>query len=797
MLDALWNDARVALRSLAGSRGFVATTVVTLGLALALCVAVLAVANAYLFRTLPYPEAERLYSVRYAPPGSPGPRNMEALDWSAVADVIEHPIAWDLDAFFLLGGEQAEMAPGAWVTRGFVEGLGIRPALGRGFDPEAFLPHTPQVALISHRLWQGRFAGDPGIVGRPFTAYVSDRPEEAETFTIIGVLPRDFWHLNSYTDVLTPLRAPTYPYLVRLRAGVPPDHAARRITALVRAGTPGLPADWEVELTGTHDAYVARVRPILRAVGISAGLVLLVAWGNVAALLLIRAARRRKEIAVRLALGARRLAIARFLFVEVLLLVACATAVGLAAAGLAMQGIAPMVERELGRPAPGGTDALSLDLAVTLIAAAAGLLTAVAAALAPVSVAWRAGLGQALRSGSRTATDGRAVRRARSALIAAQIAASLTLLAASGLMIRSVVHLLRVDFGIRAVDVLSASITLRQSAYPDPAAQGAFYRRLIDEIARREDVRSVALVNWWPLQPRQPQPIQGADGAASTAGVQAVSPGYFDTLGVRIVAGRAFAATDDSAGEPVVMLSETLARRLSPSGAVVGSEVVIGESGPAPAPPGVRRVVGVVGDVRQTPDDADLADAYVPFLQAPGRFAWVHVRPASDRARATASVRAALAAIDREVALGTARPLQAGIDEQLARPRFLAWLLTAFGGVAALLTFVGLYGIIAYAVRQREREIAVRIALGAGPAVISRLFVRQGVVVLAAGLLTGLGAAVIATQMLESQLFGIEPADPVTLAVAAAGFGALCWPAMWWPARRAASIEPALALKEE
>ncbi len=302
-----------------------------------LSAAALIVVNAYLVRTLPYPSAQRLYNVRYAAPGASQPRGMEALDWAALGDAIEHTIAWDLDMFYLLGGDHAEAAPGAWVTPGFMQGLGIQPAFGRGFDAGAFVSGSPQVALISHRLWQSRFSGDPQILGRRFEAYVSDRPEEAEAFTIVGVLPADFWHVNPYTEVLAPLRAPTYPYLVRLREGVAPGDAAARMTALVRGSASGLTPDWRVEIVSAHEQYVTTIRPILRAIWGAAILVLLTAWANVAGLLLIRAARRRKEIAVRMALGAGGGAIARLLLLEGAVLGTAATVIGLVAGGLADQ----------------------------------------------------------------------------------------------------------------------------------------------------------------------------------------------------------------------------------------------------------------------------------------------------------------------------------------------------------------------------------------------------------------------------------------------------------------------------
>ncbi|MGH7712827.1 MAG: ABC transporter permease, partial [Gemmatimonadaceae bacterium] len=235
-------DFRLALRTLLKARGFAAAVITILALAIALETTVIAVVNAYLVRALPYPQSDRLYQVSYAGQNDPVVERLHALNWESLSDVVEHRIAWDLDVFYLIGGDHPEAARGAWVTPGFMQGLGIRPEIGRAFAPSEFAAGTAQVALISHQLWQGRFAGDTAVLGRTFDAYVSDRPNDPEVFTIVGVLPANFWHLNPYTDVLTPLRAASYPYLVRLRAGVPPALAARRITQLALDAGVRLPA---------------------------------------------------------------------------------------------------------------------------------------------------------------------------------------------------------------------------------------------------------------------------------------------------------------------------------------------------------------------------------------------------------------------------------------------------------------------------------------------------------------------------------------------------------------------------
>ena len=799
-MTAILADLRLAVRSLTHARGFTATAILTLGLGLTLCASAMVVVRAYLFSDLPYPAADRLYTIRYAPPGQPQPEDMEALDWSSLNDVIEHPVAWDLDAFYLLGGENAEMTPGAWVTPGFVQGLGINPAIGRGFDQSAFLKGNSNVALISHRLWQSRYGGDPAVVGRTFMAYVSDRPEEAESFTIIGVLPQGLWHFNNYTDILAPLRAPTYPYMVRLRTGVTAETAAARITSLVRTGAANVPQNWRAEVVSAHAQYVASVRPLLRTVTTAAALVLLVACGNLATLLLIRATRRQKEIAVRNALGAGRWAIARMLLVEALVLGTAASLLALFATGLTLDAITPLVQQQLGRTAPGGATALAIDTRVLLVVLGAGLLTATICALAPLTTALGPRLLGALQSGGRTTTDGVGPQRIRAALIALEIAASLTLVAGSTLMVRTVITLLRTDLGFSGERILNTSVTLRQNRYPDAASRLAMFERMAATLGSLPGAESVGMTTAWPLQQARLHPVGTPEASVATtrAAIQGVNDTYFDALAIPISAGRAFTRSDRLGTEPVALVSDTLARRLWPDGNAVGRRIVVPQDQDEGEPIAVTRmVVGTVRDVRQIPADEDLADVYVPILQTPGRFAFLLLRTAGAPANWLSPVRAAFRELDPEIAVQGGRPLSITMKEATSRPRFLAWLLGSFAGIAALLALVGAYGVIAYAVRQREREIAVRLAIGADPARITRLFLRQGSWILLAGLVLGLIGVLAGSRLIESQLYGVTPRDPATLAAAVAAFATAGLIAIWWPARRAAATDPAIALRSE
>jgi putative ABC transport system permease protein len=797
----LLQDLRLAVRSMLRLRGFAATAIFTLALGMTLSTTAVVVMKAYLFQELPYPDADRLYSVRYGVPGEDHPRRLEQLDWQTLSDVIEYPVAWDLDMFYLIGGDHAESIPGAWVTQGFMEALGIRPALGRVFDSNAFAAGGMNVALISHRLWTSRFASDPDVVGRTFRAYVSDRPQEAEAFTIVGVLPSGFWHVNGYTDILAPLRGPTYPYMVRLRAGATPAQATARIATLVRSGSGPVGPTWTPTLTATHEEYVGRTRPVLRAATAASLLVLLVACTNVAVLLLVRAVGRQREMAVRTALGASRGAIARLLIAEAIVLGAVVTGLALTLTRWLLGALAPVIQQQLGRPAPGGASAFAIDWTTAGVAVAIGMLTALGCTLAPMVTSWRPRLQSVLQSGSRSATEGPRGRWMRAGLITLEIAASLTLLAGSTLMLRTVMTLLGTDLGISAEGTVMSSITLRQNRYQDAPARTTIFETIETRLMALPGTAAVGLTTAWPLQQPVLRSIETAGAsnrAVARAGVHRVNAMYFASLAIPLVSGRAFSPADRTGSEPVVVVSESLARQLWPDGAALGRLILVPqEQERGEAVPPERVIVGVVRDVRQHPADIELADVYVPLQQAVGRSAFVLLRTGASPDQAIAPFRAAFRDIDPEISVQTARPLQMLVDELTARPRFLTALLGGFALVAALLALIGVSSVVAYGVQQREREIAVRIALGADPGRLARLFVRQGGVLLLGGLALGVLGASGAGRILESQLFGVTPRDPAALGLAVASFAAAGLLAIWLPSRKAAMADPARALRAD
>ena len=799
MHDGLLSDVRHAWRSLARTRGFLAVALTTLSAGIALCVTVLAVVNAYLVRGLPYPESERLYWVRYGQPAGPFVQGLDKLDWRALDDIVEQPIAWDLDLFNLRGAPYAEAAQGTWVTSGYMEGFGVRPAQGRTFGAADFAAGAPPVALISHRLWQSRFGGSADVIGRSFEAYVNDRPGEPQRFTVIGVLPQGMWHLNVFTEILAPLRAPSYPYMVRLRAGVTPETLAARVAALVRGGAT-VPDGWRVAVESAHDTYVREVRPLLIALATATGLVMLIACANVAVLFTVRATQRQREIAVRKALGASAARIARSLAAEAVVLGAAATAIGLGLAQGIVTLMAPLLERHLGRGAPGGAGALAIDGATLSAALLTGGIVSAVCGAAQLWTSRKAPLTQALTGGQKGASAGPQQRRAHAAMIAVEVAACLTLLVGAALMIESGRRILAVDMGLQTRDVLVARFSLSQTAYPDAARRNAFFDRVVAGVHAATGERGVAFANAWPLQAAPAREVavdQPGTAPAVRAGVAAVSPAYFDTLSIAIEDGRGFTGGDTPGTEPVTVVSRTLAARLWPGRRAIGERLRLAPppNARAGAPPASYLVVGVAADVRHVHTDDDLADAYLALRQVPSPAPFMYVRATGVLPRIERDLRDLLTRLDPDIALGTPRLLGDILDQQRAGSRFLASLLAVFALLAAVLALVGIYGVIAYTVRQREREIAIRLAVGADRGMITRLFLRQGAGVLGAGLGLGIGGALLLGRLLQTQLFGVHPANPVAIAAVAVPFAICGLLAVGWPARAAASADPAAALK--
>lgn len=461
--------------------------------------------------------------------------------------------------------------------------------------------------------------------------------------------------------------------------------------------------------------------------------------------------------------------------------------------------LAPVVERYLGRPVPGGVTSLRMDHVTALIIVAVGMLVVLACSVVPAWVARATPAGAMSATNLRSATDGPASQRARGLLIAIEVAACLTLLIGAGLTLESAVRVLRVDMGFQAEDVVVGRYNLRPRAYPDADAHSAFHQRVLERAVEMPEVQSVALTTSWPLQQSLTVEISRADTreGRAPAGIVAVTPEYFSLLRIPLVSGRTFTMRDRLASQPVALVSRTLATRLWRDAEPVGRPLQITQGTTATGESArVVTVVGVVGDVRHSHTDDDAADVYVPLLQSPSPAVFAYLRMAGNRPAAEREFQQLLGSIDHDVGFAAARPLAEILDQQRAGARLLASILVVFAAFAAVLALVGVYGVIASTVKQREREIAIRIAIGADRQTITRLFVAQGAAVLAAGLTMGIAGAPALGRVLQSQLFDVRPSDPVVMAVATAAFAVCGLLAIASPARAAAAIDPVRLLKD-
>ena len=792
-------DFRHAVRLLRRAPGFSLAIVVSLGLGFAITATTMAVVNAYFLRALPYPAADRLYNVLYARTGELQPQRLAAVDWTALGDVVDIALASDPDVLYLTDSGYTQSAPCSHVTAGYLEGLGVHPALGRTFRDADIADGAEPVVLISQALWRDRFDLDPNVIGRRVRAYSAESEQATATMTIVGVLPAEFW-TSRRVDVLLPLRPGVVPaYMVRIREGVPMDHAERRITEQTRAAATAIPAQWGgVRLQSVREQYVTDVRPVLRAVSVAAGLVLVIACANVALLMLLRATRRQKEVALRTALGAGRADVLRMLVTEACVLSAAAFATGLALTALTLRALAPLIEQNLGRRVPGGPSAITIDATVVGVVAALGVGIALALSLAPLLSTWRTDLFGVLRRDGQGGIGSLTGRRARSILTAAEVAGALALLVGCGVMVRTVWNLTRTDLGFNTAHVARAQFSLPSQPYADRIALLNFYDRLLERMDS-----STSLADWPSFaQPvRHPIEIEGTDVATTSdlrVGVMSVTGTYFQTLGMRVTDGRFFEAADRAGAEPVAVISEALARRLWPNGGAVGRRIRTAEEPSVRAPLTIwRTIVGVTANVRQTFTDDDLLDIYIPFLQAPNRFASLYLKTDASLSSWFGHLRTVVGEINPEIAVAASPPLESSANDLLARPRFLAALMTGFGVFAALLAVLGIYGVVSYGVQQREREIAIRMALGATAGGVTTMFVKHGAGILAAGMVLGLIAASGVTRMLQAQLHGVGPFDTLSLVVTTAALGGAGLVATWWPARRAARRNPLDALKAD
>ena len=808
MILSAVQELRFAGRALAKRRGYAAVAAFTLTLGIGANVAIFSVVNAVLLRPLPYPESDRIVSIRHHAPGinlpdlesSPGLADL----YRASSRTLTHVAGYELRQANLTGSGRPERVRTLAATPEFFDALAVRPTLGRAFGQSDAQQNSPVVGILTHALWQSRFGADAAIVGRQ--VQVDGKPMQ-----IVGVMPSNFSLPDPEARLLVPLWLdPAGGFgtfgthiLARLAPNTTVDAARQEVITIQRqipVRFPDLTQEtlnrfgWSVTLETLRTQVVREVATALWILLGSVGFVLLIAGANVANLFLVRAESRRREIAVRAALGGSRARIAVTFLAESLWLAAAGGVLGVV---LAAAGIRALVA--FGPPQLPRLNEIAVDLPTIAFAAILSLVAGLVVGAVPLSGLTRRSFAQVMREGGRGLTAGRQQHRLRHLLIVGPVAMALVLLVGSGLMLRSVARLSAVDPGFRPRGLLTAGVSIgRQS---DRGRTATSYRRILDELASLPGVTAVGASNSLPIE------ATGMNGSSFTIESKpradkdvppvtmytVVSTGYFETLGIPIVAGRLPSLDDGVPGRATMWVNQSFARRFLDDRAI-GERIQLENNW--------LDIVGVVGDVKTFGlGEAIRPMAYLP-VGTPVRAGSLDVmrivlRTAVPPSSLASALRAAVDRVDPSIPLMRVRTMEEIISGSLARVAFTMTLLIIAASVALVLGLVGLYGVISYIVSQRTPEIGVRLALGAQPGHVRSMVLRQGLSVALIGVVLGLALAAVATRVMGSLLFEVSTHDPVTFVAAALALTTVSALATYLPARRAAAIDPLEAVRTE
>lgn len=807
-MQTLLQDLKYCLRGLRTSPGFATVAVVTLALGIGANAAIFSIVYNVLLRPLSFEEPGRLVRVLHEVPengfavtrGAFSPPDFE--DLQRDTGVFESLAAWYFipgqSETSLLGGGQPEEIDTAFVSGDFFSLLGVTPELGRLPGADENVPGADRVAVLSHGVWQRRFAADAGIVGQSVTL-------DGEAFTVLGVAPPGFDFPSREAEMWVPLsligeddiprrRDLRWMEVIgRLAPGVTPgaaDAATDTVMRRLAEEYPDTNEGWDGTTVRTlKAALVGDVRPALLVLLGAVALVLLIACANLANLLLARGSARGRELAIRAALGAARGRVIRQLLTESLVLALLGGALGLALAWYGLDILVALSAGTIPRP-----DEIGLDLRVAGFGLAASLATGVLFGLVPSLAASKADLRESLGEGGRAATAGRRRRDMRGALVAAQIALAVVLLAGAGLLIRSFWNLTHVDPGFTGENVLTVSISTPSEIILDDERQSAYRREILGRLESLPGVLAVGGSKTVPLHgggepysfvlPGRAEPI------APESGVLIVTPGYFRALGIPLLQGRDFSDADEARGAPVLIVNQAFARTYLPGRNPVGEALRLGDI--------ELPIVGLVGDVRTDGIARPAAPAvYAPAFLMQRSSMKLFIRSASDPLQLAAAVRETIRDINPSQPVSDVATMGEVVSQTVARPRFFTLLLGGFAGLAMVLAALGVYGVVAYSVSRRSHEIGVRRALGARAGDVLRMVVAQGLTPALAGVGLGLVAALLLARVLASQLYGVGAGDPATYAGVCALLVLVALLAGWLPARRATRVPPMSALRSD
>ncbi len=810
-IHMLVQDVRYGMRTLRKQPAFTCVVVLTLALSIGVNTAIFSVVNAVLLRPLPFPQSDQLVTVSMANPqlgGDHMPLSVaDFLDWRAQNQVFQDLAAYTDNWFNLTGNREPERLKGVWVTAGFFSTLQAKPLLGRTFAAGEDAANADPIIVLSERTWRQSFGSDPQIVGKAITINGRSR-------TVIGVMPHSFnfpaaderslpGEVNLW--ILYPLTPPTRrgPYYLRAIARLKPDTSLQQaqseltnIAFRIRQDNPLTNGESTFVSKSLKDAIVGDVGRLLFVLFGGVTFVLLIASLNVANLSLSRAASRGSEIAIRTALGAGRQRIMRQLLTESLLLGIAGAIGGVLLGWWGISLLRTMGSNDLPR-----LDEVSIDARVLAFTALLSLVSGLLFGLIPAWQASRTGLSEYLRKAPQGRSGGPAWRRTRKLLVVAEVALSIVLLAGAGLMLNSFLRLKRVSPGFAPDKILTTEISLPGARYKEPAQINAFYEQLIDRVRNLPGVEAAGIGMSLPpnlLAMSDNFTIEGAPPGKSdpSSPVVIVSSGYFEALGIPILAGRNFAETDRADKPRVVIINESFAHRYFPNESPIGKRMKTG--GPERPKNPWMEIVGVVGDVKYGGLDTAAEPAYYEhYLQDDWSDTYVVVRSSSEPRLLANDLRQTVWSLDKDLPVANVHTMEDLLSDSVARPRFRTFVFLVLGALAIVLAVTGIYGVISYLVSQRTREIGIRVALGAQRRSVVSLIIRQGMSLALVGAMIGLVAAFGLTRLMKGLLYGVEATDPLTFASITILLLLVSLAACWIPALRAAKVDPLVALRDQ
>jgi putative ABC transport system permease protein len=793
LVDSLRRDLGYATRALRKSPGFTAVAILSLALGIGATTTIFTFVNAVLLRPLPYPGADRLVLVQERPLDSPTPVSVHPvnyIEWRTRARAFEALTLVQTPPLNIMGAQGAEQVGRLMATAELFPVFGVRPALGRGLAPEDARPGGENVVVLGHGFWQRWFGGDPGVLGRQLRL-----PDGS--LTIVGVAPPGFRVGTMEPEVITPLPIdPARPAAIgsrafqcygRLARGVDLHAAQAELDVLMAALRQREPIDagMGAVAAGLHDYLVAEARPSLRLLMGVVAAVLAIACVNLAGLLLARGVGRRAELAVRAALGASRGRLTRQLVIESLVLAVAGGAAGLAIAWLATQGLTRLAAATL---TAGTIDHVRLDGAVLLFSVGISCMTVLAFGLLPALHAGRIDPQSALREQGRSATANQRHHHVRRALVLAEVALAMMLLAGAGTLLRTLNRLARTELGFQPAGTVAMNLFLGTRP---PEARSLAIDRILDEVERVPGVRAAGTIQFLPLRGTicgtgfwfEADAGSRDPARAHTTDCLLISRGYVEAMGVPVVAGRAFARSDRRDSPRVLIVNRAFARRYFPDGRAVGRRIFVQSSGQA-----LAEIVGVVGhtDLAVEPGPA----VFLLHAQTPGYITNLVVRTDGDPLAHAAAIRRAIHAADPSQAVSAVATIEQDVAAVLARPRLQATVVTTFASIAVLIAVIGVYGLLAFVVSERRHEIGIRMALGATRGAIFAELLSQGIRPVLGGLAVGAGAAAALRQAAAALGRGLSLAEPSTIGLAALGFFAVALVAVALPVHRATRIDP-------